>query len=145
MPVCKNCHARIDKFNKDMCPVCGTPNPFEGVTSETVEITTHIDTDSLKLDYHPRKRSKLLLFFITLGIFGVPFFYLYKKKLGVIYALINLAVIAGLTVVFAIPCNIHIALAIVISVLFMIALNSIVGLIYYKKQNLKDGRGDFLI
>ena len=145
MPVCKNCHARIDKFNKDRCPVCGVENPFEGVTSETVEITTNIDTESIKLDYHPRKRNRLLLYFITLGYLGVPFFYLYQKVAGIIYALVNLAVIAGLTVVFAIPCNIHIALAVVISLLIVILINSLVGLYFFKKQNLKDGRGDFLI
>ncbi len=145
MPICNNCHSRIDRFNKDRCPICGQLNPFEGVTNETVEITTNIDVDSVKLDYHPRKRSKLLLYFITLGFTGFPFFYLYQKVAGIIYALISVSLIAGLSVVFAVPCNIHVVLAIIIALIIDTLINSLVGLFFYKKQNLKDGRGDFLI
>ena len=79
MPVCKNCKKRIDRFNKDRCPICGVENPFEGVTSDTVEITTNIDVDNIDVDYHPRRRKKLLLFFVLIGITGIPFFYMKKK------------------------------------------------------------------
>ena len=39
MPNCRNCGARITKFDKDICPVCGTKNPLQGVGSETMEVT----------------------------------------------------------------------------------------------------------
>ena len=52
MPVCRHCGTRITKFDTDRCPVCGELNPLEGVTSDTVEITTEIDlSDELKKTY----------------------------------------------------------------------------------------------
>ena len=46
MPICRNCGARIEKFNKDICPICGEKKPLEGVNSETVEITGQIDPNN---------------------------------------------------------------------------------------------------
>ena len=43
MPNCRNCGARLSKFDTDLCPVCGIKNPLEGISSETVEITSQID------------------------------------------------------------------------------------------------------
>ena len=43
MPYCRNCRARITKFEKDICPVCGTRNPLDGANSDTVEITSQLD------------------------------------------------------------------------------------------------------
>ena len=43
MPTCRECHSRISKFDKDICPVCGAKNPLDGVTSDTIEITHEID------------------------------------------------------------------------------------------------------
>ena len=43
MPSCRNCGARLSKFDKDICPVCGAKNPLEGVSSETIDITSQID------------------------------------------------------------------------------------------------------
>ena len=144
MPYCKNCHSRIDKFNKDRCPICGFERPLDDVSSDTVEITTSVDTSDLNLDYHPRSRKKLFIFFVLLGIFGVPYFYLYKAKQGVLYSIANLSVLAGLSVIFIVIAQLHIALGIVISLFAMILVNVFVGLYYYKAPNLKDGHGDFL-
>ena len=82
MPYCKNCHSRIDKFNKDRCPICGQERPLDDVTSDTIEITTSVDVNDLNLNYHPRQKKKLLIYFLTLGIFGAPFFYLYDTPRG---------------------------------------------------------------
>lgn len=145
MPYCKKCHTRIDKFNKDRCPICGEVNPFDGISSDTIEITTNIDTSSIgELDYHPRTRKALLIFFCTLGIFGIPFFYMYRKLAGFIYAFINLALLAGLILIFALAVNLHIAIAIVIALAIIYSINALVGLYYYRKPNLKDGHGEFL-
>ena len=146
MPYCKKCHARIDKFNKDRCPICGEENPFDGIDSKTVEITTSIQTSGLEeLDYHPRTRKNLLIFFICLGFFGVPYFYMYRKLAGIIYASINIVSIIALALIFALVANLHIALAIILPILILLVINSLVGIYYFYKPNLKDGRGEFLI
>ena len=144
MPVCKNCHSRIDKFNKDRCPICGVENPFEGVSSDTVEITTQIDTVNIKTNYHPRKKSVLLALFITLGIFGVPFFYIFKKKVGVIYALCNIVLLGGLIAILVNCTPLNHGVSISVPLILFIFFNVLVGLYYYNKPNLKDGRGVFL-
>ena len=96
MPKCKNCNSRIDRFNKDRCPICGVTFPFEGMNSDTVEITTNIDVDSVDQDYYrPCRKRELFLFFALLGIFGAPYFYLKKAKEGLIQLISN-AVIIGL-------------------------------------------------
>lgn len=144
MPYCKNCHSRIDKFNKDRCPICGFERPLDDVSSDTVEITTSVDTSDLNLDYHPRSRKKLFIYFSLLGIFGVPYFYLYRPKLGAFYCLSNLLVITGLSLILIVICSFHIALGIVLSIVAMMLINFFIGFSYYKTPNLKDGHGDFL-
>ena len=84
MPICKNCKKRIERFNKDRCPICGVEHPFEGMSSDTIEITTSIDVENINVDYHPRQKKKMLLLFCLAGITGIPFFYLHKKALGFI-------------------------------------------------------------
>ena len=145
MPVCKRCHSRIDKFNKDRCPICGVENPFEGVTSDTVEITSRIDTENLNVDYHPRKKSTFFALFIFLGMLGVPFYYIYKAKVGILYMLGNFALLATtiLCLVFLTPTDNGIAIGMPILLFFF--LNALVGFYYFNKSNLKDGRGVFLI
>lgn len=145
MPTCKNCHSRIDKFNKDRCPICGVVNPFEGVTSETVEITTSIDTEHLDIEYHPRKKKTLLWLFVGLGIFGVPFFYIYKRKVGIIYALINIILLATSITLLSLFSGVHFAIIIVSMYILFTMINTGVGLYYYNAPNIKDGHGEFLI
>ena len=66
MPSCRNCGARLSKFDSDICPVCGTKRPLEGVSSETVEITSQVDlsgfNDGQKV---VRRRKKMLLLLKT--------------------------------------------------------------------------------
>ena len=54
MPYCKNCGSRITKFDNDICPICGAKNPLEGVTSDTVEITS-------ELDIHDKENKKIYI------------------------------------------------------------------------------------
>ena len=96
MPVCKNCKTRIDKFSKDRCPICGVEHPFEGTTSETIEVTTSVDINDQK-NYRPCTKKTVLILFIVLGFFGVPFYYMHHVKKGLIYALINLLAIGAIT------------------------------------------------
>ena len=82
MPNCRNCGARITKFDKDICPVCGTKNPLQGVGSETMEVTGQIDLNGFAEGQKVIcRRKKLLLYFLALGFTGAPFFYLKKKKI----------------------------------------------------------------
>ena len=146
MPNCKNCGARISKFDKDICPVCGTKNPLEGVSSETVEITSQIDLS----DFHEgqkvvRRRKTLLLLFLLVGFTGAPFFYLKEKKKGIIYLIINLIVLRGLFSLLFFAINLHIALAIVIPFITVYLVNGIFGAIYHFLPNLKDGEGEFVV
>ena len=144
MPVCKRCHTRIDKFNKDRCPICGVENPFAGVTSDTVEITTRIDAENLNVDYHPRKKSTFFALFVFLGMFGVPFFYIYKKGVGIVYALCNMALLAVTIVCLIFLTPIDNGLAIAMPILLFFFINALIGFCFFSKSNLKDGRGVFL-
>jgi len=143
MPICKNCKSRIDKFNKDRCPICGAEHPFEGVTSDTIEITTSLDVDSL--DFKPRKKLNFLLFSIFLGFFGVNYFYAYKRKTGVILLLFNLAMIGlggGLLGKFS---SLGYAVSFVIFICICLLINAGIGIIVFLKPNVKDGHGEFII
>ena len=145
MPICKNCKTRIERFNKDRCPFCGVEKPFEGMSSDTVEITTNIDVGDINVDYHPRKKKTLFILFVTLGIFGVPFFYLHKALVGVLYGLLNLALIAGCSFLLYYFTPASLWISIILFVVVMTLINSLVGLIFNGKSNLKDGRGEFVI
>lgn len=143
MPICKNCGSRIDKFNKDRCPICGIESPFDGVTSETVEVTTSIDVDSK--DYHPKKKSTLLLLFILTGYFGVPYFYLNMKKIGIYYTILNLAGIGLIGFILSFYAFNNFLYGYLVAFAIFVVLNVLVGLYYYFLPNFKDGNGDFIL
>ena len=142
MPTCKNCGSRIDKFNKDRCPICGFENPFNENGVKTVEITSNID-EKLS-DYHTRKKSTMLVLFILLGFFGVPFFYLHQKKNGFIFLALNLIAIGLVSFILAFYAQLMVVAAILIAFGAMMVVNTISGIILYKTPNLKDGNGEFV-
>ena len=145
MPVCKNCNKRIGRFDKDRCPFCGVEHPFEGVKSETVEITTTIDTDNLTVDYHPRTKKKLLTFFCLIGITGIPFFYLHRKALGFIQIAISVSIFVLISVLLWWFTSINSALCGLIGLSVVYLINIVWGLIYTRIPNLKDGQGEFVV
>ena len=146
MPSCRNCGARLSKFDSDICPVCGTKRPLEGVSSETVEITSQVDlsgfNDGQKV---VRRRKKMLLLSLLAGFTGALFFYIKKAVLGFVWLLANVAFIAGLLLVLLFAAKLNIVLAVLIPLLSVYMVNAIVGLIYFFKQNLKDGEGEFVV
>ena len=144
MPTCRNCNSRIDKFNRDRCPICGAERPFDGTDSDTIEITTNIDTSNINVEYNPKKKKTFLILFALLGAFGVPFFYINKKKQGFIYALINVVVIAASITSICLLTTIHPALVFVLILFVAVVVNAIIGLFIYNTPNLKDGNGEFL-
>ena len=144
MPYCKKCGNRLQKFDEDICPICGQERPFEGTTSETIEITSEVDEQTDK-NFKPRRKNTMLLFFILLGFFGVPFFYIYEKKNGFIYMAVNLVAIALLSFIFAFYGGLLIGVAIAISFAIILVINSGFGIYFYFLPNLKDGRGEFIL
>lgn len=145
MPICKNCNKRINRFNKDRCPICGVEFPFEGMSSDTVEITTNIDVDNINIDFHPRKKSKLLLFFCLIGLTGVPFFYLKKKALGFIQLFSSILVYVALCLTLYFAANMESWLCGLVSLGAIYLINIVIGLIFYFTPNLKDGNGEFVV
>lgn len=144
MPICKNCKKRIERFNKDRCPICGVENPFEGVKSDTIEITTNIDVDNIHPDYHPCTKKKLRLFFFLIGITGIPFFYLKRKALGFIEIALSLALYFLTCILIWYFTSINSALIGLIGFAAVYLFNISWGLIYTNIPNLKDGRGEFV-
>lgn len=145
MPKCKNCNSRIDRFNKDRCPICGVEFPFDGMSSETIEITTNIDVDGVETDYRPCRRKELFLFFCLLGIFGAPYFYLKKMKLGVIQLIANVVLIGLMSFLLAYFTSLDTVSSVLISIGSMYLLNIIFGVVVIMQPNLKDGNGQFVI
>ncbi len=144
MPICKNCKKRIDRFNKDRCPICGVENPFEGMSSDTVEITTNIDVDSLDINYHPCTKKKLLTLFLACGFTGAPFFYLHKKSLGLAGLFANFVLMASIIIVFTVALKLFVVYSILIAIGIDYLLNICLGVYYYNYPNLKDGHGEFV-
>ena len=145
MPVCRNCKKRIERFNKDRCPICGIEHPFEGVNSDTVEITTNIDVDSVGVDYNPRKKKKMLLYFLLIGLTGVPFFYLHKKLLGALQIVWSVLIISAVAILlwFFTPIINYFCGLCGLGAAYLV--NIVIGLIIYKTPNLKDGDGEFVL
>lgn len=144
MPNCKNCGSRISKFEKDMCPVCGTVNPLKNVTSDTVEITSEISLSNENLNFKPKERIVTFFLFFFLGIFGVPLFYLNEIKKGFIWSIINITLIVGLGFLFSLPLKFGYLLGFLIPVIIFYVINSCIGAYYLIKSDIKDGNGDFL-
>ena len=144
MPVCRYCGARIEKFNKDRCPVCGELEPLKGVTSDTVEITTEIDlSEELKKDYHPKTKKKFFLFSALLGWTGLQFHYLRYFKVGLIWMAINLAILGGGFCAFYFGLG-NLLLGLLIPILLVYASNISLGVAVLKKTSIKDGDGNLL-
>ena len=146
MPSCRNCGARLSKFDSDICPVCGTKRPLEGVSSETIEITSQVDLSGFNEGQKVvRRRKKMLLLSLLIGFTGALFFYIKRAVLGFIWLLANVTFIAGLLLILLFIAKTGLVLSILIPVLSIYLINSIVGLIYFFKQNLKDGEGEFVV
>lgn len=143
MPVCRNCGARLTKFDKDICPVCGTKKPLEGVTSDTVEMTSFIDMENNK-DFRVKKRTTMLFFAFVAGFTGLPFFYLHDIKKGVICASLNVIFFVTSIILFAVVLGVNALVATVLNLITMYFVNSLVGIELYFTDSLKDGYGEFV-
>ena len=146
MPSCRNCGARLSKFDTDLCPVCGIKNPLEGSSSETVEITSQIDLSDMKEGQKVvRRRKKMLLLFILLGFTGAPFFYIKKNRRGLIWLISNLVAMGALFAVFFFAVKLPLPVAIIIPILAAYFANILTGVIYNFLPDLRDGEGEFIV
>lgn len=143
MPACRNCGARLTKFDKDVCPVCGTKNPLEGVTSDTVEMTSFINMEQNK-DFRVKKRTTMLFYAFIAGFTGLPFFYLHDIKKGIICAVLNVLYFGMSLILFGVVLDVPLAAAVLLNVITMYLVNSLIGIELYCKDSLKDGFGEFV-
>ena len=146
MPYCKSCGSRISKFDKDICPICGTKKPLEGASSDTVEITTELNVHKKENDlgYKAHYRITAFVLFAFLGWTGAGFFYLNFKKRGLIWLLVNLAFIGGLMglfIAFIGPKN-WITYVAPFAAAYLV--NMGFSLYYLAKNDIKDGNGEFI-
>ena len=146
MPFCKSCGARISKFDKDICPICGVQKPIEGATSDTIEVTSELDIHSkdIKKIYAGHFKLTAFLWFVFLGFTGAGWFYLAFKKRGVIWLVCNLVVLGGLIGLFGwlIGFNSWIAYLAPVAVVYLV--NMAIGVFYLVKNDTKDGNGEFI-
>ena len=146
MPNCRNCGARLSKFDKDLCPVCGIKDPLQGIASETVEITSQVDLSEMKEGQKViRRRKKMIIYFATLGFTGLAFFYIKKYLLGLIWLLANLVVLGGLFALLYFAAHAHIAVAVIVPLLSVYAVNGITAAIYNFLPDIRDGEGEFIV
>jgi len=143
MPACRNCGARLTKFDKDICPVCGTKNPLEGVTSDTIEMTSFIDMENNK-DFRVKKRTKMLFFAFIAGFTGLEFFYLHDIRKGVTCACLNVIYFAVSFILFCIVLELNPWITVLLNFITMYFVNSLVGVELYFTDSLKDGYGEFV-
>lgn len=146
MPNCRNCGARLSKFDSDICPVCGTSKPLEGVSSETIEITSQVDLSNFKAGQKiVRRRKIMLILFLLIGWTGAMFFYLKNKRNALLWLLINLGGIAGVSILMFTAIKLNIGLSLLIGFGFAYLCNIILGLCFFAKKDLKDGEGEFVV
>ena len=144
MPRCKYCHEQISKFDNDVCPHCGEKNPIDD-NYRTMDVTGYVDRQSgdYKL-YKSKKRQTAGLLCCFLGIFGVDAFYLGFTQKAVIRLCVDLLLYAGvsLLLLFAVKWNAALSFLLPFGVEFLAYL--FYSLFYWKGEDLKDARGEFL-
>ncbi len=145
MPICKNCHRTIQKFDKDICPYCGTENPIED-NYVTKDVTGFINSMHSGEELYKSKSRKTTGFLcLLLGYLGIHNFYLGYIKKGIIDLLLSLLIIAGAgsALFFLVePLKNVFAYLIPFALVFLFfVLNSIH---YFKDDSLMDANGELL-
>ena len=146
MPNCRNCGARLSKFDTDICPVCGTKDPLKGVSSETIEITSQVDLNNFQEGQKViRHRKTMLIFFLTLGFTGLGYFYIKKKKEAFICIIISVLLFTSGFLLLHLLAGLNIALSIILPIIAVYVMTAIFGLVYFFTPDLKDGEGEFIV
>ena len=142
MPVCKNCHREITKFDTDICPHCGEKHPIPTGyrTMDVTQVLSSLPEEDLP---KTRKRNTAVLLCALLGVFGVHFFYLFETKKGLISLAITLLLVGGLGTALFFALHRFVPIYPILfgaDYLFYI----FAGIYLLKKESPKDGRGEFL-
>ncbi len=145
MPICKNCHRTIQKFDKDMCPYCGTENPIED-NYQTKDVTGFIKTTHVEGDLYKSKSRKTAGFLcLLLGYLGIHNFYLGFIKKGILELLASLIIIGGVgCALFFLLEPFKNALAFVLPFALMFVVFAIISIRYFKNDSLVDSNGELL-
>lgn len=145
MPNCKNCGARLSKFDKDICPVCGMKKPLDGVNSNTIEITTEIQSVKGEFsNYKTKSRIVACVLSILFGWTGAPFYYVKHFLSGVFYFLASIIFAGGLFAIFYFFISMELLFCILIPIIVIYVINLILGIVFLYYHDLKDGNGEFL-
>ena len=146
MPTCRNCGARLSKFDSDICPVCGTKDPLQGVSSETVEITSQVELSNFVAGQKVvRHRKTMLILFLVCGFTGLGYFYIKKKRDGILDIALTLLLLSSGFILLHLVAGLNIPLSIILPVVTIYLFNIAVGLILFFTPNLKDGEGEFVV
>lgn len=145
MPICKYCGARIEKFHKDRCPICGELNPLDGVSSETVEITSQINKNDLEYKkLKVKKKSTFCVLSCLLGWMGLHFLYVKHYKPALLWFLGN-ALVVGTMFFLLFIFKMHLAICLGVSFGFVYLANIVFGVtIYRHASSFKDGDGNLI-
>lgn len=145
MPNCRNCGARLSKFDKDICPICGFKKPLDGVESHTIDVTSEIQSVAGEIvNYRTKSRIVSCVLSMILGWTGCSFFYLYYYFAGAIFCLINLGLAGGIFAVLFCAIKMDLLFSILIPIIIIYVINFIMGIIFLYYHDLKDGRGEFV-
>ncbi|MCR5491506.1 MAG: TM2 domain-containing protein [Bacilli bacterium] len=144
MPYCKSCHAKISKFDTDICPHCGERNPIDPDYA-TMDITKRFD---LMGDNEPLYRSKsqktASILSMTLGYFGVHFFYIKKINFGIFAILATLVLVGGIGSALYFGADVHPAISYLAPFAAVWVYWLVYGILFSKRNSPKDGEGEFL-
>lgn len=146
MPICKNCHRSITRFDEDVCPYCGTENPIED-GYVTKDVTSFVDplASDYKL-YKSKSRKKAALLCLFAGMFGAHNFYLGFQKAAIIELIVSLILIGGGGTLLGLLLQETMPLftwyLIFFGVVFLAY--AIRSLHYFLKDSLRDAAGEFL-
>lgn len=146
MAKCRNCGSKVET-EEVYCPTCGIANPVKVKKNKTVDLTTTVDIVEPNYNlYIQKSRVKAFLFFALVGWTGAGYFYLAAKKRGLMWLLLNVLVIAALTLLaFVIPTpplGWPIFLLLAFAVMYVV--NIVIGLVYLLSPDMKDGHEEFL-
>lgn len=145
MFTCKNCHEKLTKFDKDICPYCGTKNPIlddedSSDTTKTIDIIKENDKSLMK---HNNLVFNLLLMF--LGMFSIDLFYIKKIKNALIRLLVNVLFFVILFLIIYLINNELLILSLVLPFSVLFVFYFILGLIsLISGKRIKDFNGVYL-
>ncbi len=144
MPRCRECGREITRFDRDICPYCGTPSPIEEnyQTEDMTSFFSKVDGNVEDLKKAKRKRIYVLFLFL-LGFAGADYFYLGFWKKGTICAVISFLLFALFSVCFYFIPGVEF-LSILIGFLLILLLSFIRGFLALRKETF-DVTGETLI